>query len=65
MRYQLALTLKAFFNESNIKSRIIIPIRGVETFNLEGTNHDGDLMNLFALYNMKINGIELVTNIES
>jgi nicotinamidase-related amidase len=61
---QFALTLKAFFNESNIHSRIIIPIRGVETFDLEGTNHDGDLMNLFALYNMKINGIELVTDIE-
>lgn len=58
------LTQKAFFNEKNIKSRIIVPIKAVETFHVEETNHNGDLMNIFALYNMSMNGIEIVKDIE-
>lgn len=54
-----ALTLKAYFNEQNKPSRIIIPVEAVETFDLEATDHDAELMNLFALYNMRMNGIEL------
>lgn len=60
---QFVLSLKAYFNEWDIPSRIIIPVRGVETFDLEATNHNGDLMNLFALYNMQMNGTELVSDI--
>lgn len=58
------LTQKTFFNEKNINSRIIIPIKGVETYELEITNHNAELMNLFALYNMRMNGIEVVGEIE-
>lgn len=57
------LTLKTYFNEKNIKSRIIVPLSGVETFDLDITDHDGDIMNLFALYNMRMNGIEVVKDI--
>ncbi len=59
---QIALSLKAYFNENNKNKRIIVPINSVETY--DGDSHDGDLMNLFALYNMHINGIEIVENIK-
>ncbi|PJI07141.1 MULTISPECIES: isochorismatase family protein [Clostridium] len=58
------LTQKAFFNEKNIKSRIIVPVKAVETFDVDETNHNGDLMNIFALYNMSMNGIEIVKDIK-
>lgn len=61
---QFALSLKAYFNEHNQTSRIIVPLDAVETYHLDLNNHDGDLMNLFALYNMALNGIELVKTIE-
>lgn len=57
------LTQKTFFNEKNINSRIIIPIKGVETYDLDITNHNAELMNLFALYNMRMNGIEVVDDL--
>lgn len=59
---QLALSLKAYFNENNKNKRVIVPINSVETY--DGGSHDGDMMNLFALYNMHINGIEIVENIK-
>lgn len=59
---QLALSLKAYFNENNKNKRIIVPINSVETY--DSDSHDGELMNLFALYNMHINGIEIVENIK-
>ncbi|WP_234122823.1 isochorismatase family protein [Clostridium hydrogenum] len=58
------LSQKTFFNEKNIASRIIIPIKGVETYDLDITNHNAELMNLFALYNMRMNGIEIIEDIE-
>jgi nicotinamidase-related amidase len=61
---QLALSLKAYYNEENKRSRIIVPTNAVETYHLDLNNHYGDLMNVFALYNMALNGIELVKNIE-
>lgn len=57
------LTQKTFFNEKNIKSRIIIPIKGVETYDLDVTNHNAELMDLFALYNMRMNGIEIIEDL--
>lgn len=57
------LTLRTYFNEKNIKARIIVPLSGVETFDLDITNHDGDIMNLFALYNMRMNGIEIAEDV--
>ncbi len=61
---QLAMGLKAYFNENNIKSKIVVPVNAVETYHLEQTLHNADLMNLVSLYNMKNNGIELVKNIK-
>ena len=60
---QFALTLKAYFNENNSISRIIVPIDGTETFDLSATLHDGNLMNLMSYYEMKNNGIEIVKSI--
>jgi len=54
-----ALTLRAYLNQWNIDSEVIVPLSCVETFNLDITNHHAPLMNLFALYNMQMNGIQL------
>lgn len=59
---QFSLTLKSYFNEKNIDKRVIVPVNTVETYTF-GT-HDGDLINLFALYNMHTSGIEVVDKIE-
>lgn len=59
---QFALTLKTYFNKQNKISRIIVPINTVETYDLG--IHDGDLMNVMALYNMIVNGIEVVLGVE-
>lgn len=56
-----ATTLKTYFNEKNLSRRIIVPINGVETFDF-GT-HDGDLMKIISLWEMKSNGIEIVDEI--
>ena len=42
----------------NKKARIIVPIEAVDTYDL-GV-HDGELTNVMALYNMIINGVEVV-----
>lgn len=60
---QLALSLKAYYNEHNKLSRIIIPTDAVATYHLDLNHHYGDLMHMFALYNMSLNGIELVHKI--
>lgn len=61
---QAGLTIQTWYNQHNIPIRIICPVDMVETFDLPATNHDGDLMNLIALYNLQMNGIELVQSIE-
>lgn len=60
---QFGLSLKAYFNEMNVNKQIIVPMNLVDTFDLEITAHHGDLMNLFAFYNMKMNGIQLYSEI--
>ncbi len=59
---QFSLALKSYFNMKNIRSNIIIPMNVVETYDLG--IHDGDLMNVFALYNMYVNGVRIVKRIE-
>ncbi|PYG90187.1 nicotinamidase-related amidase [Ruminiclostridium sufflavum DSM 19573] len=59
---QLAVTLKAWFNMRNKASRIIVPIDMVDTYDFG--LHDGELMNATALYNMIINGIEVVRGVK-
>lgn len=58
---QFAITLKTWFNLLNKKVRIIVPRNAVETYDLG--LHDGDLMNVMALYNMMGNGIEVVNSL--
>ena len=55
---QFSITLKTWFNKQNRSSRIIVPINAVDTYDLG--IHNGDLTNLMALYNMHINGIEII-----
>lgn len=59
---QFAITLKTWFNMQNKKVRIIVPINAVETYDLG--LHKGDLMNVMALYNMMINGIEVAQEVK-
>lgn len=59
---QFVLTLKTYFNEKNKSVRLIVPANTVETY--DGGSHDGDLINLFALYNMHTSGIEIVDKIK-
>jgi len=59
---QFAVTLKTWFNMQNKKVRIILPINAVETYDFG--LHNGDLMNVMALYNMIINGIEVAQGVE-
>ncbi len=61
---QFALTLKSYFNENNELSRVIVPMDSVDTFDLDVTNHNGNLMNLMSFYEMKANGIEIVRSIK-
>ncbi len=60
---QAALSLKTYFFEENRDARIIVLTDCIDTFHLDATNHDSDLMNVFALYNMRMNGVELYKNI--
>lgn len=57
-----ATTLKTYFNQNNLNRRIIVPIDCVETFDF-GT-HDGDLMKVISLWEMKSNGIEIFDKIQ-
>lgn len=60
---QFAITLKTWFNMHNKKAKVIVPINAVETYDLG--LHNGDLVNVIALYNMITNGIEVVKAIEN
>jgi nicotinamidase-related amidase len=59
-----ALSLKCYLDENNRKGEVVIFTDLVETFDLDATNHYGDLMNLFALYNMEMNGVKIFKNIK-
>jgi hypothetical protein len=43
---------------------IIVPIAGIDTYDLDITNHDGDLMNIMSLYKMQLAGINIVKRID-
>lgn len=55
---QFALSLKTYYNMSNEKVRVYIPYNAVETYNVG--NHFAELQNVTSLYNMMINGIEVI-----
>ena len=58
---QLATSLKAWFNTNKKPCRVVVPAELVATYDLG--EHTAPLQNRFALYNMSLNGIELVKNI--
>lgn len=60
---QAGLTIQTWYNQFDIPIRILCIVDAVETFDLAATNHDGDLMNLLALYNLQMNGIELFQSV--
>jgi nicotinamidase-related amidase len=59
---QFSLTLKTWFNLHNIKTRVIVPLNTVETYDFGP--HAGNLMHVMALYNMLLNGIEVVQEVK-
>ena len=58
---QFAITLKTWFNMNDRKSRIIVPVNIVETYDM-GT-HNADLINVMSLFNMITNGVEVVKEV--
>lgn len=58
---QLALTLKAYFNEYDMDNRVIVPMKYADTF--EFGVHNGELLNSMAFYMMKSSGVEVVEDI--
>lgn len=59
---QFCLTLKAYFNMLNRESRIVVPINAVDTFDFD--LHQAELTHVMALYNLSLNGIEVVADLE-
>lgn len=59
---QFAVTLKTWFNMQNQRVRVIVPVNAVDTYDYD--LHNSDLVNVMALYNMVINGIEVVLAME-
>jgi len=58
---QLATSLKGWLNTKGEHGRVIVPAALVATYDL--AEHTADLQNLFALYNMSLNGVELCRDI--
>lgn len=59
---QMALTLKAYYNENNKPSRIIVPMDCVSTFDAPG--HSAQVYQGIALQFMKNAGIQVVSTIK-
>lgn len=60
--HNFCITLKTYFSQNNIKSRVIVPLNAVETY--DGGIHNAEFMNLSALMIMETNGIELAKEID-
>ena len=56
--YQLAITLKSYFNQNNINKNIIVPINLVDTYNIDNV-HPAELLNIVFLNSMIQNGIKV------
>jgi hypothetical protein len=67
----MAMHLKLYANAYNLKMRVIVPERAVQTYHMsvETANtigalpHEGDFMPLVFLYHMRLNGVEVVREI--
>lgn len=61
--YQLAITLKSYFNQNNINKNIIVPMNLVDTYNIDNI-HPAELLNTVFFNSMIQNGIEVVKKIK-
>lgn len=60
--YQLAITLKSFFNENNINKNIIVPMNLVDTYHIDNV-HCAELLNIVFFNSMIQNGINVIKEI--
>ena len=58
--YQACINIKTHFININKEVNVIVPMNAVDTFDLDITNHNGDLMNVMFLYSLISNGVEVV-----
>lgn len=58
--YQAAVSMQTYFNHHGYDGQVIVPIYAVDTYDLDVTNHNGDLMNVVFLYSMIGNGVKVV-----
>ena len=59
---QFVVTLKTWFYQHNKNVRVVVPADLVETY--DSDIHHGDFFHLTALYQMRLNGIEVVLTTE-
>ena len=70
--YQLAMFLRVDANERQVKRNVILPENCVQTYDMSlqlakevgAYAHPGDLMHVFFLYHMALNGVEVIKAIE-
>jgi len=70
--YQLAMFLRLDANARRLQRRVIVPAELVDTYDYPvetaqasgGLPHPGDLMHALALYQMALNGVEVVKKVE-
>ena len=60
--YQLAITLRSYFNQNNINKNIIVPMNLVDTYDIENI-HPAKLLNIVFFNSMIQNGINVVKEI--
>lgn len=60
--YQLAITLKSYFNQNNINKNIIVPMNLVDTYHIDNV-HPAELLNIVFFNSMIQNGIKVVKEI--
>ncbi|NLK22240.1 MAG: cysteine hydrolase [Epulopiscium sp.] len=58
--YQAAISMQTYFIHNNYDGQVIVPTYGIDTYDLDIANHDGDLMNIVFIYSMIGNGVKVV-----
>lgn len=62
--YQFVVTLKAYFNQNNIKKEIIVPINLIDTYDIPNI-HSAEIFNTVFINSMIQNGIKVVSKIKN
>lgn len=62
--YQFATTLKAYFNEKNLKKQVIVPVNLIDTYHID-SYHDAEIFNTVFINSMIQNGIKVVSEIKN